>query len=373
MSISTILQQWFSTSPAHGVRRIGQAKSLFARLFWSYNSWIFTILMCCFIHTVIMQYSAHPTKIQLTLRPYRYPEHFPAITFCKKQQHIVTHFQSRKNLILGNVNPLKDDGFVSDDRKPGLPGYENSSKIGEQEYRKIVAAYMERILAAQVSGERHPLVKSGFQLDDLLITCIFNKHLCYRNLTQIFHPNYGNCYTFDHYQHVQNEEINDIRYDWSMNDDNGDKKYNLYLEIYLHQKDYIEYLDQRAALRLFVHRKQEIPMLSETSLLLRPNKYTELSFLPRVMSFSRRCRNDSTAEMKRFFRTQQARYTQPLCFKLCEHRFIIARCQCIEQTFAVFYQFFSDQSSRSNITLCSINDPCLVSRGYFSKLNDSNS
>lgn len=348
MSISEILQYWFLNSPAHGVRRIGQAKSLTARLFWVYSSWIFTILMSCFIYIVIMQYIAHPTKIQLALRPYRYPEHFPAITFC-------------------NVNPLRDDGFVSDDRKPGLPGYDNSSKIGEQEYRKIIAAYMERILAAQVSGERHPLVKSGYQLDDLLITCIFNKHFCHRNLTQIFHPNYGNCYTFDHHQHVQNEQIDDIRYDWSINDDNGDKSYKLFLEIYLHQKEYIEFLDQRAALRLFVHRKQEIPMLSETSLLLRPNKYTELSFLPRVMSFSRHCRNDSTAEMKATFLTQEVRYTQPLCFKLCEHRFIIKRCRCVEQAFAVFYQFFNDHFIKSNISLCSINDPCLLSRGYFSK------
>lgn len=85
MSISAILQQWFSNSPAHGIRRIGQAKTLLARLFWSYTSWIFTILMCYFIHIVIMQYCAHPTKIQLTLRPYRYPEHFPAITFCKRK------------------------------------------------------------------------------------------------------------------------------------------------------------------------------------------------------------------------------------------------------------------------------------------------
>lgn len=348
MSISELVQYWFLNSPAHGIRRIGQAKTLPARLFWGLSSWIFTILMSCFIYIVIMQYMAHPTKIQLALRPYRYLEHFPAITFC-------------------NVNPLRDDGFVSDDRKPGLPGYDNSSKIGEQEYRKIIAAYMERILAAQVSGERHPLVKSGYRLDDLLITCIFNKHLCYRNLTQIFHPNYGNCYTFDHRQHVQKEQIDDIRYDWSINDDNGDKSYKLFLEIYLHQKEYIEFLDQRAALRLFLHRKQEIPMLSETSLLLRPNKYTELSFLPRVMSFSRQCRNDSTPEMKQIFLTQQIRYTQPLCFKLCEYRFIIKRCRCIEQTFAVFYQFFNDDFLKSNISLCSINDPCVLSRGYFSK------
>jgi hypothetical protein len=261
---------------------------------------------------------------------------------------------------------LKDDTFIIDKKNPKFPGSESSSNISEFEYRKKFSAYMERILAEQVNGQQHPLVEWSFQLNDILITCIFNNHLCYRNLTQIFHPHYGNCYTFDNNENVQNEEIDDIRYDWSIQDDHGEENYKLFLELFLHQGEYNAYLDHRAAFRIFIHRKQELPMLSETGLFIGPNKYTKLSFSPRVMSFSQQCRNDLTDEMKRVFPIQQVRYTQALCSKFCEHRFILQQCRCIEQTSAVFYQFFNNNFKPNN-SLCSIEDKCLMSRGYFSK------
>jgi hypothetical protein len=78
-----IIKKWCSNSPSHGIRRISRAKTLIGSLFWVYIFWIFTILMSGFIYTVIMNYIAHPTKIHLSIRQYRDPDHFPSITFCK--------------------------------------------------------------------------------------------------------------------------------------------------------------------------------------------------------------------------------------------------------------------------------------------------
>ena len=241
-----------------------------------------------------------------------------------------------------------------------------SSNISEAEYRKKVTAYMERILAEQVNGQQHPFVEWSYQLSDLLITCVFNKHYCYQNLSQIFHPHYGNCYTFNNDENVRPDEIEDIRFDWSIDKNHGVENYKLFLELFLRQRDYNPYLDQRAAFRIFIHRKQEVPMFSETSLFVGPNKYTKLSFVPRVMSFSRNCRNDLTSEMKWIFPIGKVRYTKALCSKFCEHRYILNRCKCIEQESAVFYQFFSNNFKPSEY-LCSVDDQCLMSRGYFSK------
>lgn len=69
--------------PSHGIRRIGRANTLLARLFWSYTFWIFTVLMCTFIFTAIRNFVRHPTKIHLSIKQYRDPALFPAITFCK--------------------------------------------------------------------------------------------------------------------------------------------------------------------------------------------------------------------------------------------------------------------------------------------------
>ena len=79
-----IIKNWFLNSPSHGIRRISHANSILGRVFWSTIFILFTTLMCFFIYTVIEKFSAYPTKISLSVRQYRDPDHFPAVTFCKK-------------------------------------------------------------------------------------------------------------------------------------------------------------------------------------------------------------------------------------------------------------------------------------------------
>ena len=269
---------------------------------------------------------------------------------------------------LGNINPLRDDGFLNDFRKSKLPVGGSSSPMNESEYSKAFAAYIDRILAAQAIGQVHPLVRWSYQLNDLLITCVFNERLCHSNLTLLFHPNYGNCYTFDHKSHVRREKTQ-TRHDWSVDQIVGDYNYKLYLELFLHQQEYNQYFDERAGFRLFIHRTHELPMLSETSLFLGPDRYTKLSFSQRVLSFTQRCRTDLTENMQRIFSTKQVRYTQALCLKLCEQRFLEDRCDCVLPTLFVFYQFYSNRDDRtSNETrICSIDNECIQNRISFSK------
>ncbi|CAM4756955.1 unnamed protein product [Rotaria magnacalcarata] len=346
-----IVKTWLFNTPSHGIRPISRAKTLQTRLFWAYTFWIFTILMCTFIYTIIMNHITNPMKIHLSIRQYRDPAHFPAITFC-------------------NINPLQHDGFNDDIRKSILPGGDPSSRVNETAYRKAVSDYVNRILMAHVNGEVDPFVKWGFKLNDLLIRCIFNKRRCHQNLTQLYHPDYGNCYTFDNDHDVEEQELNDVRHDWSVDDDNGQNNYKLFLELFLHQMQYNEYFENRASFRIFIHRKNELPVLSQNSLFLAPNKYTKLSFSQSIKSFSRQCRTELTDEMKNIFRTHTIRYTQALCYKLCEKRYLEQRCHCVERTLAVFYQFFNDKNTNNAHTarkssICSMDEPCLKERIHF--------
>ena len=79
-----IIKNWFLNSPTHGIRRISQAKSILGRVFWSLIFLIFTTLMSISIYTIIMKFIASPTKISLTVRQIRDPDHIPTISFCKK-------------------------------------------------------------------------------------------------------------------------------------------------------------------------------------------------------------------------------------------------------------------------------------------------
>lgn len=160
----------------------------------------------------------------------------------------------------------------------------------------------------------------------------------------------------------------ETRPDWIFDDLVGNN-FKLYLELFLRQQEYNFYLDDRAAFRIFFHRKHEVPMLSQGSVFLPPNRYTKLSFSQRMFSYHRNCRKTLTKNMKKVFPENQVRYTQALCNKLCEQRFIEEKCHCIEPTLFVFYQFYGSQYKQKNnhTRICSIDEKCLQNRQHFSK------
>ncbi|CAF0910966.1 unnamed protein product [Rotaria sp. Silwood1] len=342
-----IIKNWFLNSPTHGIRRISLATSIFERIFWSTTFLAFTTLMCVFIYTVILKYIGNPTKINLSVRQYRDPLNFPAITFC-------------------NLNPLRNDSLL-DDNVYDQRGRNSRPLNTDSEYQNRFIEYMGRLLIRNLDNKRPITMESGYKLNDILIQCTFNGRLCYRNLTAFFHPNYGNCYTFNNEVHVEPTRQNTTVNFWSIDDEDVADGYKLFLELYLYQNEYIPYLDDRAAIRLFIHRKYQIPILSQNSLFLPPTTFTKLIFSQRIISLSHECRNDLTTDMKRIFNSNDIRYSQALCFKLCEFRFIERICHCTDQLLMVFFQFFSENNTTRTDTnsSCSIKDRCLLHRNRF--------
>lgn len=148
---------------------------------------------------------------------------------------------------------------------------------------------------------------------------------------------------------------------WSIDDTDANDGYKLSMELYLFQEEYLSYLDDRAAFRVFLHRKHEIPILSQTSLLLAPTVFTKLIFSHRQIFFSQDCRTNFTDDMKEMFGEGQWKYTQALCYKLCFFRHLQKECSCTDQWLIIFFQYF-----RPNQTLpfsinrpCSLTDPCV--------------
>ncbi|CAF0810778.1 unnamed protein product [Adineta ricciae] len=335
-----IIQSWLLNSPSHGIRRIGRARTLSTRLFWLVTFCTLTILMGIFISSIITKFVTYPTKIHLSIKHDLLPSDYPSVTFC-------------------NVNVLEDEIFRIDTRQSPTP---NDEIINGTMYQKLVSNYLNRILTQQVDTQSKIFVPQTSHINESLTQCIFNQHLCYRNLTQLFHPTYGNCYTFDNVHHVQPEATTDLPHYWLLDDFNGDNDYRLFLELFLHPTDDPNESDTRGGYRVFIHRKYELPILSQNSVLLRPNKYTKLSFSQRTMSFSQECRNDLTEHMKNIFQTHKVRYSQALCYKLCEQQYIEQQCQCIEPTLVVFYHFFNRINETSpiltNKRMCSLENTC---------------
>ncbi|CAF1649642.1 unnamed protein product [Rotaria magnacalcarata] len=332
-----IIKKWFLNSPTHGIRRISIATSIFERVFWSLTFVVFTTLMCIFIYTVIVKYIAQPTKINLSVRQHRDTKNFPAITFC-------------------NLNPLRSEKFIDDDLHEQRTPPNSNQFYTDDDYKNRFIQYMGRLVAKNLENKQSTTIPSGYKLDDLLVQCTFNGRTCHRNLTSFFHPNYGNS--------IQRNDTYDF---WSIDDENTVESYKLFLELYLHQNEYIQYLDDRAAFRIFIHRKDDIPILSQNSFFLAPTTFTKLIFSQRIISFSQHCRNDLTPGMKQIFSSHDVRYSQALCFKLCELRYIRKVCQCTDQSLMVYFQFFSQNNTKTPTSSipCSTNEECLENRATF--------
>ena len=241
--------------------------------------------------------------------------------------------------MLGNLNPLRNDKFLNDDKyRERFPDFHSS--VIEDEHQNRFMKYMDMILNKSLNSGRPANIESGYKLNDLLIQCTFNGQECFRNLTSFFHPNYGNCYTFDSDHHVKSTSLNNTFHFWSIHDEDLKDGYKLFLELYLYQSEYIPYLDDRVAFRIFIHRKHEIPLLSQHSLFLAPATFTKIIFSQRIISFAQQCRNDLTKDMKQIFHSNNVRYSQALCFKLCKFRFIEKQCGCTDQLLMVFFSIF---------------------------------
>lgn len=229
---------------------------------------------------------------------------------------------------------------------------------------------MCRILTENLTETRLSIFKAGYQLNELLIQCKINRKDCETNFKTFFHPNYGNCYTFNptNVTEIFSNRIrtNSLTFDGENIGVNG----KLFLELFSCQNEFIHDIEARAGFRIFIHRKHEIPILSENSLLLPPKTFTQLIYSQRIIRFFQQCHTDLSDDMKRIFNSNSVRYSQALCLKLCEFRSIEDKCNCTDQFFLVFTRFFSVNRTIPINTKqpCSIGNRCSA-RIRFSKLN----
>lgn len=259
---------------------------------------------------------------------------------------------------LGNLNPVSSEKFLSGEHLNG------------SEYRRRFTDYVASLLSKDLQNNESTSIESGYRREELLVQCIFNGQSCSDYFSPFFHPNYGNCYTFNPDEHVPVVPRSGSSQFWSMDDGDRSFGYKLFLELYLFEDEYNPHLDDRAAFRIFIHRKNEVPILSQNSVFLAPTVFTKLLFSHRQIFLSRQCRTELTEEMKQTIHNHQGRYTQALCYKLCELRYIGRECHCTDPLLMIFFQFFrSNQSVPMSINRsCSSVNSCRQIRSNFSRI-----
>ncbi|XP_060642415.2 amiloride-sensitive sodium channel subunit beta isoform X1 [Anolis sagrei] len=96
-------------------------------------------------------------------------------------------------------------------------------------------------------------IEMGYQAEEVILACLYGAEPCsYRNFTRLYHPDHGNCFTFN----------------WGMDKEqlissNPGAEFGLKLILDVSQADYIPFLTTTAGARLMLHEQESFPFLND--------------------------------------------------------------------------------------------------------------
>ncbi|CAH2307701.1 amiloride-sensitive sodium channel subunit beta [Pelobates cultripes] len=164
----------------------------------------------------------------------------------------------------------------------------------------------------------------GFQGEDMILTCLFGGQACsYRNFTQIYDPDYGNCYVFNWGQEGQ---------DLLMSANPG-ADFGLKLVLDINQDEYIPFLQTTAAARLILHQQRSFPFLKDLGIYAMPGTETSIAVLVDGVQhleapYTTCTVNGSDIPVSNLYAEYNSSYSIQSCLRSCFQEQMVKKCQC---------------------------------------------
>uniref|UniRef100_A0A8C5R8J3 Amiloride-sensitive sodium channel subunit beta n=1 Tax=Leptobrachium leishanense TaxID=445787 RepID=A0A8C5R8J3_9ANUR len=167
-------------------------------------------------------------------------------------------------------------------------------------------------------------IEMGFQGEDMILTCLFGGQACsYRNFTQIFDPDYGNCYIFNWGQEGQ---------DLLMAANPG-ADFGLKLVLDIDQDEYIPFVQTTAAARLILHQQRSFPFLKDLGIYAMPGTETSIAVLVDGIQhleapYTKCTVNGSDIPVANLYDGFNSSYSIQSCLRSCFQQQMVGKCQC---------------------------------------------
>ncbi|NXK84225.1 SCNNB protein, partial [Amazona guildingii] len=166
-------------------------------------------------------------------------------------------------------------------------------------------------------------IRMGYQAEDMILACLYGAEPCnYKNFTQIYHPDHGNCYIFNW---GMDEE--------ALNSSNPGAEFGLKLILDISQQDYIPYLSSAAGARLMLHQQKSFPFLKDQGIYAMPGTETSIGVLVDELErmgypYSDCTMNGSDVPVKNLYSKYNTSYSIQACLRSCFQEDIIETCGC---------------------------------------------
>uniref|UniRef100_A0A8C3N857 Epithelial sodium channel subunit beta n=1 Tax=Geospiza parvula TaxID=87175 RepID=A0A8C3N857_GEOPR len=169
----------------------------------------------------------------------------------------------------------------------------------------------------------HERIRMGYQAEDMILACLYGAEPCnYKNFTQIYHPDHGNCYIFNW---GMDEE--------ALNSSNPGAEFGLKLILDISQQDYIPYLSSAAGARLMLHQQKSFPFLKDQGIYAMAGTETSIGVLVDELErmgypYSDCTVNGSDVPVKNLYSQYNTSYSIQACLRSCFQNHMVEICGC---------------------------------------------
>ncbi|NWT02884.1 SCNNB protein, partial [Mionectes macconnelli] len=169
----------------------------------------------------------------------------------------------------------------------------------------------------------HERIRMGYQAEDMILACLYGAEPCnYKNFTQIYHPDHGNCYIFNW---GMDEE--------ALNSSNPGAEFGLKLILDISQQDYIPYLSSAAGARLMLHQQKSFPFLKDQGIYAMAGTETSIGVLVDELErmgypYSDCTMNGSDVPVKNLYSQYNTSYSIQACLRSCFQNHMVEICGC---------------------------------------------
>ncbi|NXT19071.1 SCNNB protein, partial [Syrrhaptes paradoxus] len=166
-------------------------------------------------------------------------------------------------------------------------------------------------------------IRMGYQAEDMILACLYGAEPCnYKNFTQIYHPDHGNCYIFNW---GMDEE--------ALNSSNPGAEFGLKLILDISQQDYIPFLSSAAGARLMLHQQKSFPFLKDQGIYAMAGTETSIGVLVDELErmgypYSDCTMNGSDVPVKNLYSQYNTSYSIQACLRSCFQNHMVESCGC---------------------------------------------
>ena len=225
---------------------------------------------------------------------------------------------------------------------------ENSTSI--REFTDVASEQFKSVFEYLWSTNKLNIFNYGFTLSEMLISCKYQGKECTAKDFYWYHDyNYGNCYRFNGGDPDQQMESHVFEaYQLKRATKRGWRN-GLRLELYTGDQQAQQQYTYKTGVRVIVHNQSIIPFPDEDGIDVSVGTQTNIAisrtFMNRLAHPYSKClkalnqraaqRNDILSDMYKLITNNVIDvYQQNICLKLCEQKFVLKRCECVDLSLA---------------------------------------